>query len=122
MSELGHILFAASSTLPGLNSLIEQIQKEEEELFKKGGRKSKLNEALLRYNDIDKTYKQQIRAGKDGKTEKTIIELQEKYNKHECEIEALRIDLKRLERIKFTKPIICSLDKIVEELTLLGPH
>lgn len=120
MNELGKILFATSSSIPGMNRLIEHIQKEEELLYKKNGRKPKLNEALQKYSDIDKSLKHYRQSGVGEKNDKEIKKNQECYAKIEIEIESLRRDLERLKRYRDTKPLLCDLNKLESELEKLG--
>lgn len=123
MNEWTHILFASSSTLPGLNGLIETIQMEEDEIYKQHhrARKPKLNEALQKYGEIKKEYRQYRNQGKDDKIEKEIKKCEERYKLCEEEIESLRIDLKMKERYLLTKPLLGRLDKIKEELNETEP-
>lgn len=120
MQELGKILFVSSTTIPGLNALLEQIQKEEEDLYKKNGRNPKLNEAINKFKEVDSRYVKLRRQSKDDRLEKDIKQNEERYAAYEKQIEQLRVSIKKMERQAAIKPLMGQLEKVNERLQEIG--
>jgi uncharacterized protein YhaN len=105
--EVGRALFGAGLGLPNLRSVLDGLEGEARELFAPKASKPAINAALTRWKDTQKEIRSVSLDPKDWAVqEKRVEEAEAQRAKLGLEIEAARIELSRLGRVKRSLPAL----------------
>ena len=103
--EVGRTIFAAGAGLTSLHAVLEELEREGDELFKPRASTRRLNEALARYRDLQAQMKKALLSGREWQDHKRALEKAEQRLE---EVSRLRgekdREKRRLERIRQALP------------------
>lgn len=115
--EIGQTLFSAGTGISSLKQIAEKLNADAEELFKKQGRKQKINESINRYKSIQKTIKEVTLHGRNWKTLVDELDSAEKRLKElDTRLATEERDRRRLERIRQALPQLLQRDKLLRSI------
>lgn len=119
--DIGQALFSAGAGLSSLHGLIESMDKECEGLFKAGGSRPELNQAIKAYQSIKKELRTLALSSADWKTQKDIFDsAARELEKIDEQKRDLGAELERLKRLQRATPYLVKRVTLHEQLTSLG--
>lgn len=115
------LLFAAAAGLAGLRTAREQLQKQQEVLYKDRGQVPKINAALKALDQAEKDFKQRILHADDWREhDKKFQEASQDREQLAGQIAAVQRELSRNQRLRDAIPVHARRRRIAEELEALG--
>jgi uncharacterized protein YhaN len=122
--DVGQALFSAGAGLSSLHGIIETLDKECESLFKSGGSKPELNQAIKEYKDIKNEIRTLTLSSSAWKEQQDIVESASRdLEKVETDKQSVGSELERLKRLQRAIPNLVkrgTLQVILKELGDLG--
>ena len=119
--EVGHVLFAAGAGIADLRAIQDNLEKEAAALFKAGGSKPAVNQALAALKDARHRIREsQLPSAEWVKHRKALDEAAERLTQIETAHQGALRDKSRLERIGAAVPVIARRKQLAERLTALG--
>lgn len=119
--DVGRALFSAGAGLSSLHGLIEAMDKECETLFKTGGSRPELNQAIKAYQDIKKQIRNLALSSTQWKEQQEIYETTtSKLKEIEVQKRELGAELEGLKRLQRAIPYLVKRDQLYEQRTQLG--
>ncbi len=119
--EVGQALFAAGAGISSLREVIEQLDKDASDLFKRSGKKPAINMAVARFKKLKKEARAAALSSKEWKThQKALKEAEAERARLEAERAELDRELHRLERLARAVPELATLKSRKEQLGALG--
>ena len=119
--DVGQALFSAGAGLSSLHGVIEALEKEHGELFKAGGRKPELNQAIKTYQNLKKEIRDLSLSSNAWKEQKDAFDsasgaLEEAEQKNR----SVRSEMERLRRLQRAMPHLAKRVALLERITALG--
>ena len=119
--DVGQALFSAGAGLSSLHGIIEALEKEYGDLFKSGGSRPELNQAIRSYQDLKKEIRALSLSSSAWKEQKETCEsaggaLEEVEQKY-CSV---RSEVERLRRLQRAMPHLAKRVTLLERLGALG--
>jgi len=103
--DIGQALFSAGAGLSSLHGVIEQMEQECENLFKSGGSRPEINQAVKAYQEIKKEIRNLSLSSADWKAQKEIYDsASRELEQVEEQKRALGAELERLKRLQRALP------------------
>jgi uncharacterized protein YhaN len=119
--DIGQALFSAGAGLSSLHGIIESLDKECESLFKSGGSRPELNQAIKTYLDIKKEIRNLILSSSDWKEQQNIAEsATSDLAKVDKDRQTIGVELERLKRLQRAIPNLVKRGALQAKLTELG--
>lgn len=119
--DIGQSLFSAGAGLSSLHGIIEALEKEYGDLFKPGGSKPELNQAIKTYQDLKKEIRDLSLPSSAWKEQKEIFESASgALGKIEEEKFAVRSEMERLKRLQRAMTHLVNRVALAERLAALG--
>lgn len=119
--DIGRALFSAGAGLSSLHTVIEKMEQECEGLFKSGGSRPEINQAIKAYNDIKKEIRTLSLSSSAWKEQKEIYDMASSDLKEVEEAKRkIGSELERLKRLQRAIPNLVKRGNLKEELTALG--
>lgn len=119
--DVGRALFSAGAGLLSLHGLIDAMDKECEGLFKTGGSRPELNQAIKAYQDIKKQIRNLALSSTQWKEQQEIFDTaSSKLEEIDVRKRDLGVELEGLKRLQRAIPYLVKRVKLQEQLAQLG--
>lgn len=119
--DIGQALFSAGAGLSSLHGIIETLDKECESLFKSGGSKPELNQAIKEYKEIKNEIRNLSLSSSDWKEQQDIVESATRdLEKVETDKQTIGSELERLKRLERAIPNLVKRGSLRLKLAELG--
>ncbi|WP_010631138.1 YhaN family protein [Sporolactobacillus vineae] len=118
---LGESLFSAASGLTRLRKVLDRLENQSRDIFKKSGKKTPLNKLISEEKELKKAIaERQLKVRNWNALEKSYRDGEEKIEEIKRRLRALRRRKTMLERIKLTLPKLAKLRDLEEKLAALA--
>lgn len=119
--EVGEALFSASLGSRALHAVLEQLDKEADELFRPQGTKKAINSALKDFKDLNKAIREQSLSSNEWNNQRDALERTNKeLEEIHSEININRAEVHRLERIQRILPKLARRQEHIQNIKALG--
>jgi len=119
--DVGESLFEAGTGTLKLHDVLTDLDKEKDELFKAQGKKPLLNQSILAYQDAQKRIQDNsLSVNQWSQYAKNLDEAQQQQTQLIRQLQNLRAEQHRLERIQRTRPLLLRHQEIKAELANLA--
>lgn len=119
--EIGQTLFSAGAGIASLRQITEMLESDAGALFKRQGKRQKINESIARYKAIQRQIKDASLAGSEWKSlQQDLQEAAESLNSLDTVLAEKEKERRRLERIRQALPQLMQRRDIRNRITALG--